>query len=117
MKKLFTLALVIACAAAARQRTVPTLATSCPCDSSVLVPWGDGTFRSIVVVGGTGYAPGELVRVTWNTGWSFDSLAGDDGTFAQVWTGVPVGSYAITASQPRNRVKWDVVAAEAVEVY
>jgi hypothetical protein len=72
------------------------------------------------VLAGEGYQAGETVRVEWVADgqvlWSFDCAAYQDGTFMESWDGVPPGSYVVVASQPRNRVKWDVVAIAQVEV-
>jgi hypothetical protein len=123
MKKLFLFALLVAClsADARRVKVEPSLATSCTvCDSSQLVEWGDGTYRSVIEVAGAGYAPGALVRVEWADAqgplWSFDCLTYADGSFSEVWTDVPAGVYTLTASQPRNKVKFDVMAITAVTV-
>jgi opacity protein-like surface antigen len=113
MKKLLTIA-VMACllapAQARRVKTTATLQASCgPCEG-----------EDFIVLTGDGYQAGETVRVDWSDEsgplWNFDCAAGVDGTFSESWLGVPAGSYTVVASQPRNRVKWDVVATVEVHV-
>jgi hypothetical protein len=123
MKKLLTLALLCAClsADARRVRVGSTLITSCPCDHTQVVDWGDGTHRFVLEVGGTGYEPNTVVRVEWSDVqgcplWSFDCLTYDDGSFSEIWTDVPPGSYTIQASQSQNKNRFTVLAMAEVEV-
>lgn len=117
-------ALVLTCLSVEARRVwpVPSVSTSCTvCDSTDVVDWGDGTFRSVILVQGAGYNPGLPVRITWSdsTGplWTFEVAPYPDGTFATLWTDVPHGTYAVTISQPHNRNRWTELAETEVTVF
>jgi len=116
------IALAMVCSlVAGTKRTAATLETSCTlCDSAKeVIDWGDGTYRSVIYVRGSGYDSSKDVRVTWSDGedeWSFDCPPHDDGTFSEVWVDVPEGQWTIVASQQHNKNKQDVLAVAVVTV-
>jgi hypothetical protein len=125
MKKLLlTIALLACLNGQARKLTLnqPTLESSCiSCDSSQVVPWGDGTDRFIIGLQGAGYDSKTFVRLTWQrfdgVSFAFDLEPDADGSWSCVWTDMPVGDYVLSASQPISRFKFADVAAIAVEIF
>ncbi len=100
----------------------PTLESSCAsCDSAKVTPWGDGTSRFVVGLQGAGYDPRAFVRVTWlrsdGVVFAFEFEPGLDGSWACVWTDLPVGDYTVSASQQVSRFRFVTVNTAAVNIY
>lgn len=120
MKKLLILAVMV-CLSLGARKAAPLLTSSCLiCDSTQVVDWGDGTYRSVIEIAGDGYAPFTVVRVIWSDSygplWSFDCLTDGNGSFAEVWTDVPPGDYAVSVGQPRRNAKLNLLASIEVKV-
>ena len=100
----------------------PTLESSCvSCDSSQVVPWGDGTDRFVIGLQGSGYDSKSIVRLTWQrfdgVAFAFDFEPDSDGSWSCVWTDLPPGDYMLSASQPISRFKFQTLATIAVEIF
>jgi hypothetical protein len=118
------MALLVCLNGQARKLTLnqPTLESSClSCDSTQVVPWGDGTDRFVVGLQGTGYDSRTFVRLTWlrfdGVVFAFDLESDVDGSWSCVWTDLPVGDYILSASQPISRFKFQTLASIAVEIF